>query len=134
MVRLKLITSTPSWLMSRVETVSRAAGAHADVAPHVPVGVFLRFNVVKILSLHDPSDGGSPVPWPLAPIGGIRLGGVPDQVCWQRRTIRVEPPVDVGRERLVALSGTQSRSTAETATRLTVPPLPPTSPPFGGSL
>jgi hypothetical protein len=26
---------------------------------------------VKILSSHDPSDGGSPVPWPLAPIGGL---------------------------------------------------------------
>jgi hypothetical protein len=52
-------------------------------------------------------------------IGGIRLGGVPDQACWYRRTIRVAPPVDVGREHLVALSGTQSRSTAETAAHQT---------------
>jgi hypothetical protein len=40
--------------------------ARRVAAPHAPVGVFLRFDVVKILSLHDPSDGGSPVPWPLA--------------------------------------------------------------------
>jgi hypothetical protein len=51
-------------------------------APHAPVGVFLRFDVVKIFTSHDPPDGASPVPWPLAPSGGIRLGGVPDQACW----------------------------------------------------
>ena len=43
--------------------------ARCVAAPHAPVGVSLRFDVVKILSSHDPSDGGPPVPWPLAPIG-----------------------------------------------------------------
>jgi hypothetical protein len=31
----------------------------------------LRLDVVKILRSHDPPDGGSPVPWPLASSGGL---------------------------------------------------------------
>jgi hypothetical protein len=53
-------------------------------ATHAPVGVFLRFDVVKILSSHTP-----------------RMGDPPSHGLY--------------RERPVALSGTQSRSTAETA-------------------